>query len=309
MNDTLQKILFQNANVRGSFVELDDVWTEILSHHSYPMPVMKLLGEMTAAVVLLSGSIKFNGSTIMQIQGHGPVRLLVVECSNTLQIRATAKLNDQVPVKETDTFSSLVNADGQGRCIITLDPHDRMPGQRPYQGIVSLDGKSVAEVIENYMKRSEQLDTRIWLAADDTHTKGLMLQRMPAQRDEQGTEITDGKEDEKLWQHLVALASTLTTEEMLSTDIATLQHRLFWEETMTVFEPLQPTFHCSCNREKVGNMLKMLGQAEVNSALQEQGTLIINCDYCGKSYTFDSIDCNTLFTPASTPGIPSETRH
>lgn len=309
MSDKLQKILFQNANVRGGLVELSDAWTEMLSHQAYPTPVIRLLGEMTAAVALLSGSIKFNGSTVMQIHGDGPVRLLVVECSNTMQIRATAKLNDHIPVQETDTFSRLVNANGQGRCIITLDPHEKIPGQRPYQGIVSLDGRTVAEVIENYMKRSEQLDTRIWLAADTANAKGLMLQRMPAQLDEKGAAITDSKDDEDHWHHLVALASTLTANEMLATDIETLQHRLFWEEDMTAFDALHPVFHCSCSREKVGNMLKMLGHAEVNQALKEQGALTINCDYCGKSYTFDSIDCNALFSPIITSDPPSGTRH
>ncbi len=309
MSDKLQKILFQKANARGSLVELSDAWTEMLSHHTYPMPVTKLLGEMTAAVVLLSGSIKFNGSTVMQIHGDGPVRLLVVECSNTMQIRATAKIHEELPVKDTDTFSSLVNANGKGRCIITLDPHEKIPGQRPYQGIISLEGETVSEVLENYMKRSEQLDTRIWLAADSTHAMGVMLQRMPAQLDERGVALTDSKEDENAWQHLTALASTLKVQEMLSTDIATLQHRLFWEEDVAVFEPLQPAFHCGCNREKVSNMLKMLGQAEVEQALQEQGALTIQCDYCGKSYRFDSIDCKTLFSPVSAQETPSDTRH
>lgn len=309
MNNKLQKILFQKANARGSLVELSDAWTEMLSHQSYPMPVIKLLGEMTAAVVLLSGSIKFNGSTVMQIHGDGPVRLLVVECSNTMQIRATAKLNADIPVDNADTFNSLVNANGKGRCIITLDPHEKIPGQRPYQGIISLEGKTVSEVLENYMKRSEQLDTRIWLASDATVVRGLMLQRMPAQLDERGVALTDSKEDENTWQHLVALASTLTAKEMLSADIATLQRRLFWEEDVVAFEPLYPTFHCGCNREKVGNMLKMLGQAEVEQALQEQGTLTINCDYCGKSYRYDSIDCKALFSPVPALGTSSDTQH
>ncbi len=309
MNNQLQKILFQKFNVRGCFVELSDAWTEILSHQPYPVPVIKLLGEMTAAVVLLSSSIKFNGSTVMQIHGDGPVRLLVVECSNTLQIRATAKLHENIPVKETDTFHSLVYANGKGRCVITLDPYGEKTGQRPYQGIVSLEGETVSEIIENYMKRSEQLDTRIWLAADATTARGLMLQRMPAPLNKWGVALTDNEEDEKNWQHLIALSSTLTAEEMLSTDIATLQRRLFWQEDTTVFEPLYPTFHCGCNQEKAHNMLKMLGQAEVEQILREQGILTIRCDYCGKSYCFDSIDCKALFSPSSASGIFPEIRH
>lgn len=294
MSDQLQKFLFKNADIRGSFVELSKAWYAVLQHHSYPLPVIKLLGEMTAAVTLLSGSIKFNGATVMQIHGNGPIQLLVVECNNTMQIRATAKLNAQIPLTDISNPIDLINADGKGRCIITLDPHEKIPGQRPYQGIVSLEGKTVSEIIENYMKHSEQVDTRIWLAANKETVKGLLLQKMPPKRNGWGV-VIQNEEDDHQWEHLTALASTLKNDEMLSTDISTLQHRLFWEENITNFPPLYPTFHCGCSREKVSNMLKMLGKNEVNQSLQEQGILKINCDYCGKTYSFNQTDCDALF--------------
>ncbi len=297
MSDQLQKFLFKNADIRGSFVELSKAWHAVLQHHSYPLPVIKLLGEMTAAVTLLSGSIKFNGATVMQIHGSGPIQLLVVECNNTMQIRATAKLNAQIPLTDISNPIDLINADGKGRCIITLDPHEKIPGQRPYQGIVSLEGKTVSEIIENYMKHSEQVDTRIWLAANKETVKGLLLQKMPPKRNGWGVVIKN-EDDDHQWEHLTALASTLKSDEMLSTDISTLQHRLFWEENITNFSPLYPTFHCGCSREKVSNMLKMLGKNEVNQSLQEQGTLKINCDYCGKTYSFNQTDCDALFVPS-----------
>ncbi|MBO4789509.1 MAG: Hsp33 family molecular chaperone HslO [Oxalobacter sp.] len=308
MQDIVQKILFKNANVRGGLVSLSNVWHDMLAHKAYPAPVTKLLGEMTAATVLLSANIKFEGATVLQIHGDGPIRLLVVECSNTMQVRATAKLDDTQTIAEDATFQDLVNAHGKARCVVTLDPHDKIPGQRPYQGIIPLEGATVSEVIENYMKRSEQLDTRVWLAADANNVRGVILQRMPAQLDERGVALTDSAKDEEDWRHLVALGSTLTPSEMLATDIATLQHRLFWEQETANFEPLKPTFQCSCSREKVGNMLKMLGQSEVEEALKEKGSLTINCDYCGKAYTFDVIDCKTLFSSASSSEA-AETRH
>ncbi|WP_025917226.1 Hsp33 family molecular chaperone HslO [Herminiimonas sp. CN] len=291
MTDTLQKFLFENASVRGELVELSDTWQQILVHSDYPPAVRTLLGEMLAAAALLSANLKFNGAIVMQIHGDGPVRLLVVECDAALQLRATAKLAPDVAIDDAAGLQQLVHAHGQGRFAITLDPHDKLPGQQAYQGIVPLDGDTVAQVIENYMLRSEQLDTKLWLAADGTVARGLLLQKLPR---EGGTDAP-AEDDLETWHRTVALAATLQRDELLTTDIRTLMHRLFWEETIRVFEPRQPRFHCSCSREKVGNMLKMLGQDEITDALQEQGTLAIRCDFCGRPYSFDAVDCAQLF--------------
>lgn len=294
MNDQLQKFLFRQAPVRGEFIELADMWQQIQSHHDYPVPVVRLLGEMIGAAALLSANIKFDGSLVMQVRGDGPVQLLVVECDSTQKIRATAKLGEKASIPDNATFTDLINANGKGRCVITLDPHDKIPGQRPYQGIVSLAGDTIAQVIENYMKQSEQLDTRLWLAADKHIIRGLLMQKMPSATGADGLSESTS-EDEDTWQRLVTLASTLKTDEMLDTDIDTLRHRLFWEDDIVVFEPQHPVFHCSCTREKVGNMLKMLGEKEVGEALKEQGNLSIHCDFCGQTYTFGQADCDALF--------------
>lgn len=295
-NDTLQKFIFDNAAVRGEFVEISDTWREIQQRHSYPPAVKTVLGEMVAAAALLSANLKFNGAIIMQIHGDGPVRLLVVECDSELRIRATAKLSEGATVSDGATLTELLNATGKGRFVITLDPIDKMPGQQPYQGIVPLDGEDMATVIENYMLRSEQLDTRLWLGADDQVSRGLLLQKLPRHsgKDDQVAQSSEA-EDLETWNRAVMLASTLKQPELLSTDIQTLMNRLFWEETIRVFEPAHPQFHCSCTREKVGNMLKMLGREEVDSALDELGQLAINCDFCGKHYAFDKVDCAQLF--------------
>jgi molecular chaperone Hsp33 len=299
--DTLQKFIFDNAAVRGELVEISDTWREIQARHGYPKAVRSMLGEMVAASALLSANLKFNGSIVMQIHGDGPVRLLVVECDADLRIRATAKLAPDAEIADEATLTDLLNVNRRGRFVITLDPLEKMPGQQPYQGIVPLDGESVATVIENYMLRSEQMDTRLWLAADDKVSRGLLLQKLPRHsgKDDQTKQASE-EEDLETWNRAVMLGSTLKQEELLSTGIETLLNRLFWEETIRVFDPQHPQFHCSCTREKVGNMLKMLGQQEVESALADLGELGINCDFCGKHYAFDKVDCAQLFATATT---------
>lgn len=308
MMDTLQKFMFENAAVRGELVDVSETWRQVLARHTYPAPVKRMLGEMLAAAALLSANLKFNGSIVMQIHGDGPVKLLVVECDAELHMRATAKLAPDAVIDNEASVTQLVNSHGHGRFVITLDPKDKLPGQQPYQGIVPLAGESVAVIIENYMLRSEQLDTKLWLAADSNVSRGLLLQKLPKEGGIEGP-VTD---DLETWNRTVALASTLQTEELLQTDISTLMRRLFWEETIRLFDPRNLVFQCSCSREKVGNMLKMLGQAEVDAALTDLGKLSIDCDFCGQHYEFDKVDCAQLFaTETSSAGMqpPGQARH
>jgi molecular chaperone Hsp33 len=175
------KFLFRDAPVRGEVVQLRRAWQQMTAQHAYPAPVMRLLGEMTAAAALLSSTIKFNGALVLQIHGDGPVQLLVVECQPDLALRATAKLRAGAAVSEDADMPALVNQHGRGRCVITLDPRDPKPGQQPYQGVVSLEGESIAQALENYMRRSEQLQSRLWLAANATTAAGVLLQNLPAE--------------------------------------------------------------------------------------------------------------------------------
>ncbi|NYE61245.1 molecular chaperone Hsp33 [Duganella sp. 1224] len=310
--DTLQKFIFDNAAVRGELIDISATWREVQSRHHYPVAVKKVLGQMTAAAALLSANLKFNGSIIMQIHGDGPVRLLVVECDADLRLRATAKLNPDAAIADDATLTALLNEHGKGRFIITLDPLEKVPGQQPYQGIVPLDGDDVSTVIENYMLRSEQLDTKLWLAADDNVSRGLLLQKLPHHGGK--AEATPVSEEEALetWNRAVMLGSTLKEQELLDTGIDVLIQRLFWEETIRVFDPLHPQFHCSCTREKVGNMLKMLGREEIDSVLAEQGHVGVNCDFCGKHYEYDQVDCAQLFAsnaPVETLLPAGEAKH
>jgi molecular chaperone Hsp33 len=299
--DILQKFIFDNAAVRGELVEISNAWREIQSRHEYPKAVKGLLGEMVAAAALLSANLKFNGSIVMQIFGDGPVKLLVVECDAELHLRATAKLSPGAVVPDGATVAELLNKGGQGRFVITLDPKEKMPGQQPYQGVVPLVGDDMATVIENYMLRSEQMDTKLWLAADDKVARGLLLQKLPRNSEVEG-QVAQATEEEDIetWNRALALGGTLQQKELLEADVSTLLKRLFWEETIRVFDPLHPEFHCSCSREKVGNMLKMLGREEVDSALHDLGQLAINCDFCGKHYEFDAVDCAQLFASETT---------
>jgi len=293
--DTLQKFIFENASVRGELVDISATWREVLSRHSYPTAVKKLLGEMVAATALLSANLKFNGSIVMQIHGDGPVRLLVVECDADLHLRATAKLAPDAEVADDAKLPQLVNAHGKGRFVITLDPLEKVPGQQPYQGVVPLDGDAISTVIENYMLRSEQLDTRLWLAANDTVARGMLLQKLPHHGGTAEQQALTADEALETWNRAVMLGSTVKEQELLDTTIDVLIQRLFWEETIRVFDPLHPAFHCTCTRDKVGNMLKMLGRAEVESVLAEQGHVGVNCDFCGLHYEYDKVDCAQLF--------------
>jgi len=293
MTDTLTKFMFEDATVRGEMVELRRTWEQILVHHHYPLPVRNLLGEMTAAATLLCANLKFEGSMIMQVHGDGPVKLLVVECNNHLQLRSMAKLSEGQIISEQASVADLINRQGNGRFIITLDPADKSAGQQPYQGIVPIEGDSIAEIIENYMKQSEQLDTRLWLAANNELCRGMLLQRLPKSG---GKAMQDDQEQaQQAWERATILGNTVKPEELLTTDNATLMHRLFWEEALRVFEPLQTSFVCTCSRAKVGKMLVMLGKEEVSEAVGSLGKLDINCDFCGKPYSFDAVDCAELF--------------
>lgn len=275
-SDTLQRFLFENAAIRGELVRLDATWRAVLSKHDYPEPLARIMGEMMAAGALFAATLKFNGTLIMQIQGTGPVRLVVVECTAKFALRATAKWDGELGDAD---FAALV---GDGKFAITLDPKD---GGTTYQGIVELAGRSVAEVLEHYMERSEQLGTKLVLAADGALACGLLLQKLP-----EGV-----SEDADAWNRVSQLAATLSPGELLQLPFAEIVHRLFHEEDVRIFEPQPVHFECSCSRERVSGMLRMLGLDEVRSILTEQGQVEVRCEFCNHRYLFDAVDAEQLF--------------
>jgi len=299
VNDQLQKFMFSTAPVRGEIVSLSSTWQEVLTRRQYPAPVRTVLGEMMAACALLSANLKFDGTLIMQIFGDGPVRMLVVQCSSDLSMRATARLADDAAATLGDdlSFAELVNTGGHGRCVITLDPAAKQPGQQPYQGIVPLNGDdgalpSIASVLEHYMRHSEQLDTRLWLAANDARAVGMLLQKLPG---DGGIVPHPGELDADTWERVCTLGSTLSRDELLEQEPETVFRRLFWQENVHHFEPAGARFLCSCSREKVGAMLRMLGREEVDSVIEERGHVEVHCDYCNQRYEFDPVDVEQLF--------------
>jgi molecular chaperone Hsp33 len=296
-SDILQRFLFENAPIRGELVHLNDTWRTILGRHDYPPALRDLLGELAAAAVLLAATLKLQGALILQIQGNGPLKLLVVECSGDLQVRATAKWTDEL---EQGDLSQLV---GDGRFAITLDPRN---GKQSYQGIVALEGGSVAEILQNYMTRSEQLETRLWLAADAQCAAGMLLQVLPEREDHAQSEHRE--RDADAWPRATQLADTLRREELLALPAEEVIHRLYHEEDMRLFQPQPVMFHCNCSRQSVGNMLRMLGRAEVDSILEERGSIEIHCEFCNQRYEFDSVDAAQLFAE-TIPAAGSETRH
>jgi molecular chaperone Hsp33 len=306
----LHKFLFDGLPVRGMLVQLTDVWQEVLKRRAanletgpYPESVRHLLGEMTAAAVLMQSNIKFNGALVMQIFGDGPLKLAVVEVNPNLSLRATAKVVGEMG--HATSLSEMVNVNNQGRCAITLDPLNKLPGQQPYQGVVPLfdDQRNkldkFSDVLQHYMLQSEQLDTRMLLAANDEVAAGLLIQRMPVG----GAGNLGGEADEDQigrnedFNRIAMLASTLTREELLGLEPEKILHRLFWEEQVRTFEPLATSFACSCSRERVQAMLQGLGQAEIESILDERESVEVGCEFCGQQFRFDAVQAAQMFTP------------
>jgi molecular chaperone Hsp33 len=322
----IHKFLFDGLPVRGVLVRLTDAWTEVLKRRAsggsagaYPEPVQNMLGEMAAAATLMQSNIKFNGSLILQIFGDGPVKLAVAEIQPDFGLRATATVIGDIA--EQASLSALVNVNNDGKCAITLDPKTRFPGQQPYQGVVPLFGdnrqplEKLSEVLEHYMLQSEQLDTRLVLAADGQVAAGLLIQRLPLEGvgNLAGSLVSEANEDEiglnEHFNRIALLASTLKREELLTLDAETILRRLFWEESVIRFEPTAgdavPHFSCACSRERVSNMLRGLGREEADSILAERGNIEVGCEFCGVQYHFDPIDVAQIFTV--TGGVPPST--
>jgi molecular chaperone Hsp33 len=320
----LHKFLFDGLPVRGLVVKLTDAWTDILSRRAansttgaYPAPVQNMLGEMAAAAVLMQSNIKFDGALVLQIFGDGPVKLAVVEVQHDLRLRATATVFGEVDAAAN--LSAMVNVGNEGRCAITLDPKDRFPGQQAYQGVVSLlDDRhqkieKLSEVLEHYMRQSEQLDTTLVLAANEHVAAGLLIQRLPmtGAGNLAGTGAGEGELDlDEHYKRIAMLASSLKREELLNLDVDTILRRLFWEEQVLRFEPLvgesAPRFACTCSRERVGRMILGLGLQEADSILAERGNIDVACDFCGQHYRFDPIDAAQIFRESSNQPPSSE---
>ena len=302
----LHRFLFEGLPVRGALVRVTSAWREVLTRRKvsgdFPAPVRSLLGEMAAAGLLMHSNIKFDGALILQLHGNGPLKLAVAEINSDLSFRATAQV---VGAAADDARLPQLVSNG-GRCAITLDARDRPTGTMPYQGIVPLYGDDgeplvqLAEVLEHYMLQSEQLDTRLVLAANDEMAAGLLLQRMP--RGGVGN-LGDERDEDRIgldedFNRIAHLGGSLSREELLSLDADTILRRLFWQEDLRRFEAREVAFRCTCSRERVQSMLLGLGREELEDILAERGHIEVGCDFCGLQYHFDNIDVGSMFTPA-----------
>lgn len=290
-SDQIKKFLLQDKSARVIATSIEQAWQDAITHQTNAESVLQLLGELVAAATLLAANLKFDGALLLQMQGQGAVKLLVVECRHDMTIRATVKLRREPEVHETG-LQALLNPDQQGRFVVILNPPKDQPTRQPYQGVVPLRGDTVAEVLEDYMRQSEQLLTRIWLSARPDRVAGLLLQRMPH---DGGQETIDEVQAAQSWQTAEAICETISNEELVSISTDDLLHRLFWESPVISLEQEPVVWHCGCDRERVAGMLRSLGADEVNSIVLEQGQVTVTCEFCGTPYVFDPVDATALF--------------
>ncbi|NVK42593.1 MAG: Hsp33 family molecular chaperone HslO [Oceanospirillaceae bacterium] len=277
--DQIQRVLFEKLDIRGVLVGLEEPYRQVLERHDYPPVVQRVLGEMLAAVSLLASTLKFEGRLVLQAAGEGTLTMLMAECNHQHDLRALARFEGEVP--DDAPFSQLLT---NGRLAITIEPEQ---GRR-YQGVVPLEGDSLARCLEAYFNQSEQLPTQVHLAADGERAAGLLLQVMPAA----GT----GEDD---WSHISQLGATLTAEELLQLDNEKLLYRLFHEEECRLYDAEKMRFHCDCSRERSGNALQFLTEEELLAIVEEEGEVGVSCQFCNQHYGFDEADIRTMFSESA----------
>ncbi|PIJ51195.1 Hsp33 family molecular chaperone [Erwinia sp. OLTSP20] len=281
--DQLHRYLFKNYAVRGELVTVSNTWREMIKDHDYPQPVQQLLAELLVATSLLTATLKFEGDITVQLQGDGPLTLAVINGSNNQQMRGIARMQGEIP-----PGSSLKQMVGKGYLVITITPSQ---GER-YQGVVGLEGDTLAACLEDYFMRSEQLPTRLYIHSridgEQAGAGGILLQVLPAQNS-----------DSNDFEHLATLTSTLKTDELLDLPAREVLWRLYHQEDVTLYDPQPIVFHCSCSRERCQEVLKTLPAQEVDQILQEDGKIDMHCDYCGSHYLYDAVDIAALRNDAA----------
>ncbi|MCG3747233.1 Hsp33 family molecular chaperone HslO [Vibrio cincinnatiensis] len=278
-NNQLHRYLFEDLSVRGELVQLDDVFQQIITSQAYPKPIQTLLGELLVATTLLTATLKFEGSITLQLQGDGPVSLVVINGDNQQKVRGVARWQGEIA--EEANFHQLM---GKGHLVITIEPKK---GER-YQGVVGLEGDSLAQVLEGYFLRSEQLNTRLWIRtgehAGKPHAAGMLLQVMP-----------DGTGTENDFEHLEQLTNTVKDEELFSLAANELLYRLYNQEKVQLFTPQAVEFKCGCSRDRSASAIIAIDKEQINTILAEEGVVALHCDYCGTTYSFDSAQVAELF--------------
>jgi molecular chaperone Hsp33 len=303
--DCLHRFLFERYPIRGHIVHLDASWRALLEHRDYPPAIRDTLGEAVAASVLLAATLKFDGTLSLQMQGQGPMHLMLAQCSSELGVRAVARY------REAPDGRDLAALSGEGNLTVTLENEDL--SQR-YQGVVPLSGERLAECLRGYFETSEQLPTRLWLHATDKGASGLLLQRLSDDSVHTRTgikrpvELPERDEIDDAWRRVQLLGDTLRGEELQTLSDRDILRRLFAEDDVRLFQSSPVYFRCRCSRDRVVGMLRSLGADEIRSVLAERGEVEVRCDFCNRAYRFDPVDVEQLF--ATTPAADrSETRH
>ncbi len=302
-NDIKQRFVFVNSGIRGEIVRLNASYRTILSKHNYPLPVQQLLGEALAIAALLSSTLKTDGIVTVQIQSKGPITLLVTQANYLNQLRGIVHWEGDV------SNETLAQAFGEGHLVITIDPGQ---GNERFQGIVELQGKTLSEALINYFQQSEQINTYLYLAADENTVAGILLQVLPQTNDSQLNENVEN-EDQNVqlnWEAVVQLTSTLTAAEILNLPNAEILRRLYLnhEEDVRLFDGDRLSFQCACSRERMENALRLLSQDEILEIIKEKNTITVTCEFCNQKFEFDAIDVTLLFTDTAAASI-SETKH
>jgi molecular chaperone Hsp33 len=280
--DSVHRFLFENLDIRGALIRLGPAWRQMQAGRDYAEATRNLLGEMTAVTAMIANNLKTPGRLTLHLQGHGPVRMLVVDCDEQLRLRGLAKAPpDLAPAPVSALF-------GDGRLALTLDTNAANASRQSYQSIVPLEGETIAEVFEHYLAQSEQAPARLWLAVDAHRACALFLQKLP----------DADKRDPDGWNRVQHLAATLKPGE-LALPPKTLLTRIFPEEAVRLFDPLPVSYHCPRDEEKVLEMLRSLGREEVEATLAEQGEIVINDDICNQEYRFGTEVLEQLFGPAA----------
>lgn len=289
--DQLRRFLFEHSPVRGYLVRLDASWRATIEHHAYPQAVRDVLGEAMAATALVASTLKFDGQLTLQVQGEGPMHLLVTQCSSQLALRGVARHRGPVAA------GTLAEMTGDGRVTVTLESDDR---ETRYQGVVPLLGSGLADGLQEYFERSEQVPTRLWLAADGERAAGLLLQKLPAGSTASAEDDPQARaEAEELWERVGLLAGTLTAGELLALQDTDLLRRLFHEEDVRLFDPVPVSFRCSCSRERTSALLRALGRQEAEEIIAQDGEVRVTCEFCNRAYRFDAVDVGALFSSSA----------
>lgn len=275
----IQRFSFDDTNVRGERVLLNNAYQEIIKRKQYPLSLEKLLGEFVAAIALLRDIIKIDGVLSIQAKGNGFLSTLMTECDEHQNLRGIAQWDDSQEVPDVISLKEVLAG---GYLAITIQPRN---GQR-YQGIVEIIGDTLSECLEQYFSQSEQLPSRVWLAANGAQCGGLFLQRLPHEQSKEG--------DEDAWERFTHLASTVKEEELLGLETEELLHRLYHEEEIRLYDIKPMQFGCSCSRQRTMDAVMSLGQEEVREILIEQGSVKVDCQFCAEKYEFTEADLEDI---------------